>query len=102
MTNNPFTHLSDEHYEDLKKSGHSDETIQEAGIKSVRPGDINKIFGYETYAKSCYEIPYSGTDCLRYKIFMIQLTESTQKLVMGDQNTSRRRIRGTVFTFPKR
>jgi len=69
MTNNPFTHLSQEHYADPKKSGLSDETIIGAGFKSVYPRDINKIFGYETYAKSMYEIPYPGTDYSRYKMF---------------------------------
>lgn len=57
------------HLEDLYKSGLSNETILEAGIKSVCPRDIDKIFGYPTFAKSAYEIPYLGTDYSRYKMF---------------------------------
>lgn len=57
------------HLADLRKSGLLNETILEAGIESVPPRDINKIFGYETYAKSVLEIPYPGTDYSRYKMF---------------------------------
>lgn len=69
MTDNPFTHLSNEHYEDLRKSGLSDETILESGIKSLRPADIDKTIGYPTHAKSAYEIPYPETDHCRYRMF---------------------------------
>ena len=61
--------FSSDHLTDLKKSGLSDETILEAGFKSVRPADIDKVFGYETFAKSCYEIPYAETDNSRFKMF---------------------------------
>lgn len=61
--------LHPDHLADLRKSGLSDESILEAGIKSVCPRDINKIFGYETHAKSAYEIPYPGTDFSRYRMF---------------------------------
>ena len=57
------------HLADLRKSGLSDETILNHGIKSIPPRDINKIFGYETHAKSMYEIPYPRTDYSRFKMF---------------------------------
>lgn len=68
MTINKFSHLSQDHYDDLKKSGLSDDAFLDA-IKSVSPADMKKIFGYETCAKSAYEIPYPETDYSRYKIF---------------------------------
>ena len=59
-----------DHYADLKKSGLSDTTILEAGIKSVRPNDINKKLGHHIPAiSSMYKIPYPGTDFCRYKVF---------------------------------
>ena len=57
-----------DHLGDLHKSGLSNETILEAGIKSVCPRDIDKIFGYPTFAKSAYEIPY-GNGYSRFKMF---------------------------------
>ncbi|MDG6025989.1 MAG: DUF3854 domain-containing protein [Candidatus Brocadia sp.] len=69
MTDNLESRLHPDHLTDLRKSGLSDETILESGIKSVTPGDIDKIFGYPTYAKSAYEIPYPGTDYLRCRMF---------------------------------
>ncbi len=71
MTNDPFTHLSDEHYEDLKKSGLSDETILEADIKSVPPRDIPKKLGFDIPGlSSMYEIPYPGCEGYsRFKAF---------------------------------
>lgn len=67
--NNFESTLHPDHLADLRKSGLSDETILEAGIKSVCQRDIDKIFGYPTHAKSAYEIPYPGTDYSRYKMF---------------------------------
>lgn len=58
-----------DHLADLYKSGLSNKTIQEAGIKSLRPADIDRTIGYPTHAKSAYEIPYPGTDYSRYKMF---------------------------------
>jgi len=58
-----------DHISDLRKSGLSDETIQVAGIKSLRPADIDRTIGYPTCAKSAYEIPYPGTDYSRFKMF---------------------------------
>lgn len=66
------------HLADLRKSGLLDKTISEAGIKSVRPEDINKIFGYETFAMSCYEIPY-GDGYSRYKIFYSETNKINPK-----------------------
>ncbi len=68
MINDLISSLHPAHLEDLRKSGLSDETILEAGIKSVPPRDIDKIFGYETFAKSVYEIPY-GNGYSRFKMF---------------------------------
>ncbi len=53
------------HLADLRKSGLSDETILEAGIKSVCPRDIDKIFRYPTHAKSAYESWIGGCDIVR-------------------------------------
>ncbi|TVM00177.1 MAG: hypothetical protein CV087_15365 [Candidatus Brocadia sp. WS118] len=69
MTDNLESRLHPDHLADLRKSGLSDETILEAGIKSLQPADIDKIFGYPTFAKSAYEIPYPGCEGYsRYKM----------------------------------
>lgn len=57
--------LHPDHLADLRKSELSDETIREAGIKSLRPTDIDKEIGFQTFAKSVYEIPYPETDHFR-------------------------------------
>jgi len=47
------------HLEDLRKSGLSDETIKQSGIKTVPPNDINRKLGMNIPSLiSCYEIPY--------------------------------------------
>ncbi len=57
------------HLEDLQKSGLSNETILEAGIKSVPPRDISKKLGFDIPGlSSMYEIPYDG-EYSRYKVF---------------------------------
>ena len=61
--------LAPSHIEDLRKSGLNDETIQEAGLKSVPPRLINKILGFNAKIDSLLEIPYPGTDFSRYKLF---------------------------------
>ena len=61
--------LAPSHIEDLRKSGLNDETIQEAGLKSVPPRLINKILGFNAKINSLLEIPYPGTDFSRYKLF---------------------------------
>lgn len=59
------------HLEDLRKSGLTDETIIEAGIESVAPGDINRELGYSPSGlMSTYRIPYPQTDGFcRYRAF---------------------------------
>lgn len=53
--------LAPEHYADLQKSGLSDVTIQEANIKSVPPGQINKkLDSGRNGISSAYEIPYDS------------------------------------------
>jgi len=50
------------HLEDLKKSLLSDETIKEAGIKTIPPNEINRRLGFNIPGLiSCYEIPYDKT-----------------------------------------
>lgn len=82
-TQNIEISLHQDHLADLRKSGLSDETILEAGIESVRPADIDKIFGYETFVKSCYEIPYPGTDFSRFKMFYDEIDKIDPKT--GDE-----------------
>ena len=57
------------HLEDLRKSGLSDSTIAEAGIKTLPPNDINKRLGFNISALiSCYEIPYDDSFS-RFRVF---------------------------------
>lgn len=60
-----------DHLSDLQKSGLSDETIDQAGIKSVSPGQINKRLGFNVPGlTSAYEIPYPGCNGFsRYRCF---------------------------------
>lgn len=68
--------LAPNHYEDLNRSGITDETIKGAGIKSVRPADINKKLGFSVCGiQSMYEIPYDN-EYARFKVFY----EKNQKL----------------------
>lgn len=56
-------------YEDLEKSGLSYGTILSAGIKAVRPADINKKLGFNMPGlQSMYEIPYNNAYS-RYRVF---------------------------------
>ncbi len=58
-----------EHYEDLKKSGLSDDSIQEAGIRSIPPNQINKKLGSgRNGISSAYEIPYDS-EYSKFKVF---------------------------------
>jgi len=61
--------LAPSHIEDLRKSGLSDETIQEAGLKSVPPRLFKEILDHNAKIESMYLIPYPGTDFSRYKLF---------------------------------
>ena len=61
--------LDPEHYTDLQKSGLSDNTIREAGIKSVPPNQINMKLGFLIPGLvSMYEIQFDG-DYSRFKAF---------------------------------
>jgi hypothetical protein len=68
MTND---NLNPQHYEDLQKSGLSDDTIEKAGIKSVSPDHVNERVGFNVHGvSSAYEIPYPGCDGYsRYRCF---------------------------------
>ena len=58
-----------EHLKDLKKSGLSDDTIREAGIKSVPPDQFNKKLGFNMDGLvSMYEIPFDE-EYSRFKAF---------------------------------
>jgi putative DNA primase/helicase len=61
--------LAPSHLEDLRKSGLNDETIQEAGLKSVPPRLFKEILDHNAKIESMYLIPYPGTDFSRYKLF---------------------------------
>ncbi len=61
--------LAAQHYEDLRRSGLLDGTIQEAGIKSVPPDQINKELGSgRNGISSAYEIPYDS-EYSKFKVF---------------------------------
>ena len=61
--------LAPEHYNDLQKSGLSDDTILKAGIKSVPPGQINRKLGFNMPGLvSMYQIPFDD-GYSRYKVF---------------------------------
>ncbi len=64
-----MNNLAPEHYKDLQKSGLSDDTIREACIKSVPPGQINRQLGFNIDGLvSMYEIPFVG-EYSRFKVF---------------------------------
>lgn len=78
MTKPPISALSIEHYEDLRKSGLSDKTISESGIKSISHeyrivAEIEELLGFRPpcsqNVKSAYSIPYPGTEHIRLKVF---------------------------------
>src|SRR4030043_122096 len=59
------------HWEDLKKSGLSDEIIKDAHLRSCSPREIFEVAPPSLASKisSMYEIPYPGTRDSRYKIY---------------------------------
>lgn len=63
--------LHPDHLADLRRSGLTDETIQAAGIYTVRPADIGKkLGGGDAGVVSLLAFPYPGTDGYeRYKCF---------------------------------
>lgn len=67
--NNPSLHP--DHLQNLRKSGLSDETIQQEGIYSVPPRDINKKLGFnDSRIESVMAFPYPGCDGFeRFKLF---------------------------------
>jgi hypothetical protein len=59
-----------DHWADLQKSGLSEETIQKAGIFSVRPSDIPKLLGFNPQqVESALAFPYPGNRFVRLKVF---------------------------------
>ncbi|MFQ5861489.1 MAG: DUF3854 domain-containing protein [Candidatus Brocadiales bacterium] len=61
--------LHPEHLDDLRKSGLTNDTIKEAGIYSVCPGDISKI-NPDPRIKSMLAFPYPDCDGFtRYKLY---------------------------------
>ena len=71
MNKTDMSNFHPDHLEDLHKSGLSDETILEAGIKSLSPRDITKKLGFDIPGiSSMYEIPYPGYEGYsRFKAF---------------------------------
>jgi len=65
-----------EHLADLRKSGLSDETIEQAGLSSVRPNDISKVTAVPGVT-SLLAIPYDD-DFTRYKVFPPGLKTKTK------------------------
>jgi AAA domain/Domain of unknown function (DUF3854) len=66
-----MANLHPEHLADLRKSGLSDETIEQAGLFSVRPSDIGKITGIGKVT-SLLAFPYTAS-FTRYKVFPTHL-----------------------------
>ena len=66
-----------EHLADLRKSGLSDETIEQAGLYSVRPNDIKKVTGIAK-VESMLAIPYTP-EFTRYKVFPTNLKVQNKK-----------------------
>lgn len=68
--------LAPSHYDDLKRSGLIDKTIEDAGIKTVRPADINKKLGFNVHGiQSMYEIPYNN-EYSRFRVFYVEGNKS--------------------------
>lgn len=77
------------HLADLRESGLTDQTIQEARIESVVPGRITKELRFNIPAiVSMYRIPYPGTDFSRYKCFYS--AEKTGPKYLQRKDTSNR------------
>jgi hypothetical protein len=73
-----LTAFHPEHLADLRKSGLSDETIEQAGLYSVRPNDIKKVTGLAK-VESMLAIPYTP-EFTRYKVFPTTLKVQNKKL----------------------
>lgn len=70
--------LKPEHLSDLRKSGLTDDTILEAGIKSIPPERVEEKLGFGINSlASAYVLPYPGTTTYcRYKAFYAAGQES--------------------------
>jgi hypothetical protein len=67
---NDMNSLHPDHLKDLRKSGLSDQTIQEAGIYSVPPCEIAKKLAFNSpKIGSLLAFPYPGCEFERYKPF---------------------------------
>ena len=66
-----------EHLADLRKSGLSDETIEQSGLYSVRPNDLKHVTGLAK-VESMLAIPYSS-EFTRYKVFPTSLKVQGKK-----------------------
>jgi hypothetical protein len=71
------TAFNPQHLADLRKSGLSDETIEQAGLYSVRPNDIKKVTAI-VKVESMLAIPYTS-DFTRYKVFPTNLKVQGKK-----------------------
>lgn len=59
-----------EHWNDLQKSGLSTETITASGIRTVLPGQIGKLLGWDSpNFQSALAFPYPGSEFVRLKVF---------------------------------
>lgn len=75
------THFHPLHWQDLKNSGLSDETIRDSGVFSVRPCDIREMAGFEkAEIRSALCFPYFGTEFYRLKIFPELLDKNGKKI----------------------
>ena len=68
-------HFHPDHWADLKKSGLSDKTIQQASVFSLTPGFIRQFFSLKGQSRHLPKIetalcfPYQGGDSARIKLF---------------------------------
>ena len=72
MAENDFSDLKihPEHLEDLSRSGLNDETIINAGLRSIAKSAVAETLGYHPDGVSnMMAFPYPGTDYQRFKIF---------------------------------
>src|SRR5450759_417055 len=60
-----------DHLADLRKSGLTDDNIEQSGLKTAPPGQINNGLGFNIPGlSSAYEIPYLGFNGFsRYRVF---------------------------------
>jgi hypothetical protein len=70
--------LAPEHCADLKKSGLSDDTIREAGIKSLVLANAKKLLGFKLHPgiQSLYKIPYFDLEGKELNFFRVKVFPS--------------------------